>query len=70
MHKVCVVMRQLNGHRPVVSTVINSPPHSACINDIDSWLRLNAEMHKRQIIEEYCEFLNADWYVDIFDMVE
>lgn len=64
---VGVVVRQLRVEgskdcEPVVSAVFRDPGDR---DSLDSYFREEFETHKRQVIEKFPEFENANWYLTI-----
>ena len=64
MMKVAVVIRILEGYnKPVVSAIIT--PDTVCDNEIMGNLEYKASEHIRDIKQDYPEFTDASWYVEI-----
>lgn len=63
--KIIVVIRQLDNHPPVVSTVLSLEPISSKhiqIDDEDHYLESIADDYINQFKETYTEFNTAKWY--------
>lgn len=73
MAKVAVVIRQLTSHRPVTSAVIEESwiPDSERqqVDDINHYLISRAKQHIRSMVQQFVEFKDAKWYVDIVNNI-
>lgn len=60
MAKVCVVIRQLPGHDPVVSAVFGEPTR-VDVDDLENYFRSKVESHTERFQNEFVEFRAAHW---------
>jgi hypothetical protein len=63
--KYAVLIRQLPGSRPVAMEVIEEPDSCYQVDDLDHYFNSKAENIKKRFIEQFCEFSEAKFYLDI-----
>lgn len=64
--KKAVVIRHMDNSRPVTSAVIEESTDFN-IDDMDHYLFSEARDHIRRFINNFPEFKNAKWYIDILN---
>lgn len=64
--KICIITRQLEGHRPAILTVLKEPEHQ--VDNLESYFTDLAKGRIEDFVKEFVEFTKATFYTDIVEI--